>query len=195
MNIYVDTPVHVQPKKCIGDRCEDEQEINDCLATCDYCNHCRRIISAALQRGRISARESAAIYRILDSAAERKRVFAIMPFARHFDAVYTTIKGITSRCGWHCSRADNIQHTRDIIDVIWEEIERSDLVIADLTGENANVFYELGYAHAAGKNTILLTRSLSDLPFDLRHRIVIEYRTTKAGRETLAEGLMRHLDL
>lgn len=194
MNIFVDTPVHDKPRKCIGDRCEDEQEINDCLGTCDYCNHCKRIISAALQRGRISPRESAAIYRILDSAAERRRIFVLMPFARHFDATYATVKDTSGRCGWHCSRADDIQHTRDIIGVIWEEIERSEYVIADLTGENANVFYELGYAHAASKNTILLTQNLATLPFDLSHRIVIKYRPTKAGRQAMAETLMSHLD-
>lgn len=194
MNIYVDTPVHDTPKKCIGDRCEDDREINDCLATCEYCSHCRRIISAALQRGRISPRESAAIYRILDSAAERKRVFVLMPFAGRFDAIYRTVKDISDQSGWHCSRADDIQHTRDIIGVIWEEIERSECVIADLTGENANVFYELGYAHAAGKNTILLTQNLATLPFDLRHRIVINYRPTKAGRQAMAEALILHLD-
>jgi hypothetical protein len=194
MNIYVDTPVHEKPKKCIGDRCEDEQEINDSLAVCEYCSHCRRIISAALQRGRISPRESAAIYRILDFAAERRRVFVLMPFAKGFDAIYTTIKDVSVQCGWHCSRADDIQHTRDIISVIWEEIERCECVIADLTGENANVFYELGYAHAAGKNTILLTQNLATLPFDLKHRIVIKYRSTIAGRQAMAEALMSHLD-
>jgi hypothetical protein len=194
MNIYVDTPVHYTRQNCVGDHCENEKDINDCLAICDYCAPCRRIISTAVQKGRISPRESAAIYRILDAAAERRRLFVLMPFARPFNGIYETVKDVSSRCGWYCSRADDIRHTRDIIDVIWEEIERCEYVVADLTGLNPNVFYELGYAHALGKNTILLTQNLDTLPFDLKHRIVIKYRPNPSGREALAEALAPHFD-
>ena len=174
MNIYVDTPVHDTPKHCIGDRCEDEASINGCLATCEYCTRCRGLISTALQRGRISPRECGAIHPILDSAAERRRLFVLMPFARPFDPIYATVKDVSGRCHWSCARADDILHTRDIISVIWEEIERSECVIADVTGNNANVFYELGYAHAVGKNTISSTQNLAALPFDQGTRVVVE---------------------
>lgn len=194
MNIFVDTPVHSTPEQCVGDRCEDPHEINACLAACEYCPRCRRLISTALQGGRISPRESAAIYRILDAAADRKRLFVLMPFARRFDAIYETVKDTSGPCGWVCLRADDIRHTREIISVIWEEVERADCLVADLSGLNANVFYELGYAHAIRRNTILLTQNLATLPFDLRHRGVIKYRATPAGREALSRALKSHLE-
>ena len=75
------------------------------------------------------------------------------------------MKDVSGRCHWSCARADDILHTRDIISVIWEEIERSECVIADVTGNNANVFYELGYAHAVGKNTILVDAELGGTAF------------------------------
>lgn len=51
----------------------------------------------------------------------------------------------------------------------------ADLVIADMTGQNANVFYEVGYAHAKGKLCVLLTNNPTDIPFDLKHHRHIVY--------------------
>ena len=74
---------------------------------------------------------------------------------------------------------------------IWEKVSRSRLLIADLTGQNANVFYELGLAHAISKDVILLTQSMEFVPFDLKtiRCIVYEYtpRGTKDFEKKLAE--------
>lgn len=191
----VETPVHPTQERCVGDRCEEPKDVNACLEVCGYCPRCRRLISSALSTGKISPQALGAIHRILDSAAERRRVFVLMPFDRSFDPTYRTAKRVAERCGWQCNRADDIVHTRDILSVIWEEIERCELVIADLTERNANVFYELGYAHAIGKNTILLTQNLQEVPFDLRHRVVIQYQPNAHGRRALAQALRPHLDL
>ncbi len=193
MNIYVDTPVHKKGRCCIGDECDDEQDVNACLEACAYCSECKRLISSALGRGDIGPRRLAAIHRILDSAADRRRAFILMPFAPKFNTIYESVKGAVREASWYCARADNIVHTRDILTVIYEEIERCDLVIADLTGSNPNVYYELGYAHASGRNTILLTQDLRKLPFDLRQRLVIEYRPTSRGQRVLVDALQPHL--
>jgi len=58
---------------------------------------------------------------------------------------------------------------------IYRQIDIADFIIADLSGRNANVFYELGYAHAKEKICILLTKDASDIPFDLKHKRHIVY--------------------
>jgi len=55
-----------------------------------------------------------------------------------------------------------------IMQQIWVYILNARVLIAELTGKNPNVFYELGLAHAQGKDVILLTQSINDVPFDLR---------------------------
>ena len=83
---------------------------------------------------------------------------------------------------------------RDII----EMIEKSDLIIADLTSSNPNVYYELGIAHAFGKPVIHLVQSpVEDVPFDLRSYRLITYSTDFAeidqAKEELAEYARKFL--
>ena len=66
---------------------------------------------------------------------------------------------------------------------------RADLIVADLTGQNANVFYEMGFAHALNKDTILLTQTIGDVPFDLRQRRLVEYAPDKAGQRALRRAI------
>jgi hypothetical protein len=58
---------------------------------------------------------------------------------------------------------------------IYNQIAKADLVVADMTGQNPNVSYETGYAHALGKQVILLTKKTEDIPFDLKHYPHIVY--------------------
>ena len=62
---------------------------------------------------------------------------------------------------------------------------KSSVVVCDLTGKNANVFYEAGIAHSLGKDVILITQSADDVPFDLRHLRYIPY--------SVSRGLANHL--
>jgi hypothetical protein len=72
-------------------------------------------------------------------------------------------------------RADELFSTGSVIEQIWEQITRAKVLLADLTDKNANVFYELGLAHAANKPVVFTTGSLDDVPFDLRHLRVAVY--------------------
>lgn len=109
---------------------------------------------------------------------KEKFAFVIMPFSRDSNYIYeNVIKKILEEVGFKVSRADNIEIQGNILKNIILSIYNSDLVIAELTSNNPNVLYELGIAHSFQKNTIMLTQSLNDLPFNLKSYRVIEYNT------------------
>lgn len=108
----------------------------------------------------------------------KKTAFILMPFAEEFSDIY---KHLISDClqgaGYTVKRADDIKSQRNIIGDIVEGIVESDLIVADLTGANPNVYYELGIAHTLNKKAILLTQEIDELPFDLRSYRVVAYGT------------------
>jgi len=63
-------------------------------------------------------------------------------------------------------------------------------VIADCTGRNPNVFYEIGLAHASGKPVILITQNSDDVPFDIRHLRYIQYDYTPRGMRVFEKRLV-----
>jgi len=190
MSRYVQYPAHTNRKRCVADVWSKANDVKEGLANCEYCYDCRSRILQTIGTG-ISLQQVAAIFRILDHVADRKTCFVIMPFDKGFNAIYAKLKRTLIKHNWVCRRADKIFETREVMTLIWEEILRSDLIIADLTRKNANVFYELGYAHAVDKRTILITQSLKDVPFDLRHRQLVEY--APRGLKQLAHDIVQYL--
>jgi hypothetical protein len=102
--------------------------------------------------------------------------FTIMPFGGWFDGYYSNIycPAITN-AGLLPRRADDLYRPSAIVHDIWAYTKSCRLILADLTGKNPNVFYELGLAHAIAKPAILVAESISDVPFDLRALRVLEY--------------------
>ncbi len=120
--------------------------------------------------------------------------FVLMPFRPEMDEIYEDIIQPTIKeLGMECKRADEIYHVGSIIDQIWYYIQVAGIIIADLTNRNPNVFYELGLAHASDKKVILLTQSIEDVPFDLRHLRCIEYDNTPRGAKKLKQSLIETL--
>ena len=102
----------------------------------------------------------------------------MMPFDPEFDDVYNLfIVDALDEAGCDVFRADDLRSQRSILQDIICSIVSCDLIVADLTGANPNVFYELGLAHALRKPVILLTQDLSDIPFDLKSYRVLQYDT------------------
>ncbi len=100
----------------------------------------------------------------------------MMPFGEWFNVYYTEIYTQAIKdAGMEPMRADRLFSTGTVIEQIWEQIEKSKILLADLSGKNANVFYELGLAHAARKPVVFTSCSLEDVAFDLRHLRVIIY--------------------
>lgn len=104
-------------------------------------------------------------------------VFVLMPLDEEFDDVYLLgIKEACDKAGAYAERVDEQIFQESILERIYNQIAKADVIIADMTGRNPNVFYETGYAHALGKNVILLTKNADDIPFDLKHYHHIVYR-------------------
>jgi hypothetical protein len=97
------------------------------------------------------------------------KCFVIIPFAPQFNIVYDVIKdALKDIMDDRVYRAKDLDTSPAILEKILNEISSSRLVIADLTGRNPNVFYELGIAHLFTKNVLLLTQNMDEVPFDLR---------------------------
>lgn len=75
-----------------------------------------------------------------------------------------------------CHRADKAARPGEIITHVIENLVSADIVIADLSGRNPNVFYESGVRHSVNNNTILIADNLDDVPFDLRGLRTIAYK-------------------
>ena len=123
-------------------------------------------------------------------AVDERLAFVPMPFKEDLTRIYREIvKPVVEAAGLVCRRADDLKTTRAIIQDIWKAICEARLVIADLTGLNANVAYELGIAHTVGKETILIYQLNpgEDLtfPFDLAHIRRIEYHDSATGGRKL----------
>jgi hypothetical protein len=120
----------------------------------------------------------------------QKRVFVVMPFAKEFEDIYVLgIREVAERLGFIVERADDVEHSQNILDVIRARIRAAHAIIGDTTGSNPNVFYEIGYAHALGCRTILIARQGSPLPFDIRAMNHIMYENIVDLRKRLTKRL------
>src|SRR5260221_13512594 len=94
------------------------------------------------------------------TTAPRPFVFVLMPFSDDFQDVYKLgIKAAAEEAGAYAERVDEQMYKESsIIDRITNQINKADVIVADMTGGNANVFYEVGYAHALNKTVLLLAK-------------------------------------
>jgi putative methionine-R-sulfoxide reductase with GAF domain len=118
-------------------------------------------------------------------------VFVLIPFSSSFHDVYELgIKNTVQSLGMRCAKVDEIEFNDSILAEIYKGIQSADIVVADMTGRNPNVFYEVGYAHALQKQVILLTQDATDIPFDLKiHNHIIYSGQITLLRERLARRL------
>jgi hypothetical protein len=106
-----------------------------------------------------------------DRYDRRLRCFVVMPFRQEWSNELHAI--ITDACrsqGVASIRGDDLFSPTDIVEDIWQALHSADFVIADITGRNPNVLYELGIAHTIAKPVLILSQTADDIPIDLATR-------------------------
>lgn len=142
-------------------------------------------------------RQMPRIFQIADpEQVDADLISVMMPFAREYDDVYAAIAVAAENHGMRCHRADNIWENAAVMQDVVSLIDRSRIIVCDLTRQNANVFYETGIAHTLGREVILIAQSEADIPFDLRHLRYVTYLNNEQGRQDLIQRLQtRFADL
>lgn len=106
----------------------------------------------------------------------RDNCFTMMPFSDPFSIYYEQLyKPAIEDAGLEPVRADDLFRPGVIVSDLWRMIQEAKVLLAELTTKNANVFYELGLAHAIGKPIVLISETLDDVPFDLQQLRVLLY--------------------
>lgn len=135
-----------------------------------------------------------------DQQDSRDVCFVISPFSTWHDRYYEEVYcPAVEEAGLRPARADDLFLPSAIVNDIWNYVTTAKAMLADLTGKNPNVFYELGLAHAVGKPVVMITQSLDDVPFDLRQLRVIPYdirdpEWAELLRKTIAQYLREVLE-
>ncbi len=142
--------------------------------------------------GRLAPAISPRVFTLPTSVPEPDLVAVMMPFAG-FDAVYDALKSAAAAADMRCQCADDIWEDdaimTDVVSLIW----RSSVVISDLTGRNANVFYETGIAHTLGRDLIQITQAAADVPFDLQSLRYVKYLPNGEGLQALQAAVTSRL--
>ncbi|MGD1951182.1 MAG: hypothetical protein ACFB14_16245 [Leptolyngbyaceae cyanobacterium] len=132
--------------------------------------------------------------------AKHADVFVVMPFLKELQTVYSDhIMHVAQQLAVTIARGDDFFTADSIISDIWDAINAAKVIIADCTGRNPNVFYEIGIAHTLGKPVILTAQSVNDIPFDIQHIRTVLYEFTPRGmreyEKVLSITLLNELNL
>jgi hypothetical protein len=126
-------------------------------------------------------------------SSKKPHVFVAMPFALDMEDVYHYgIQNAVNESGYLCERADLSSFTGDVLKWIKERISTADLVIADLSNANPNVYLEVGFAWGKGKPTVLLVCDTIHLKFDVQGQRCLAYKSIR-DLEKMLKLELQHL--
>jgi hypothetical protein len=133
-----------------------------------------------------------------------RQCFVVSPIGEHgterFEAFRRVLERLirpaieASAMGLTVIRADEIHRPGSFIRDVVEYLAQAYMVVVDITGQNANVFYELGVRHALSPRTILIARATSDIPADLREYRTLIYSDSAESDETFRQTLRNYLE-
>lgn len=133
---------------------------------------------------------------------ETKKCFIITPIGgkgtdvqrEALGIVDVVIKPVAENCGFAQVKSAVDFHVGQITPNIIKAIDEADLVIANITGQNPNVMYELALAHAFKKPTIHILKENSSVPFDIKDYQYIDFINDISGTEALKEELKKKIE-
>ena len=141
----------------------------------------------------LKVREEVRQFDLRISDVKNKNCFVIMPFSQVMQPIYNNhIKKVCKQLKIDVTRADKIFSTNSLIEDINEAVLNASVIIADLTNNNPNVFYETGICHALGKTVILITQE-ETTPTDLTHIKRIPYKYDPPGMKIFEKALTETL--
>jgi len=118
-----------------------------------------------------------------------------MPFSDEMRDVYSDIiKPHVVSLGHSCVRADDIKNNRNLMRNVLEGIKNADMIICDITENNANVLYEMAIADMLGIPVLIISQSLSEAPFDIKTYRIIEYSRDYRSIERLKNEIIDSLE-
>ncbi|MEA3402590.1 MAG: hypothetical protein U9R79_15230 [Armatimonadota bacterium] len=121
-------------------------------------------------------------------------VFVIREFGTKYALIREVVRPIVEEFDMACVDAEDVPGAgQDLLSKVHTLIGRAELVIAEVSHENPNVFYEIGYATALDKPSVFLLKRGEQMATDLRGRLHVEYEESPAGIAALKEDLRREL--
>ncbi|MGQ0801405.1 MAG: hypothetical protein ACT4NL_15010 [Pseudomarimonas sp.] len=112
-------------------------------------------------------------------------LFVLTPFHDDLQDEFYVVTQVGQQLGFNVARGDEKVSKGDIFPQLLQMIVEAKVIVANISGRNPNVFYELGIAHALDKQVILLAESNSDVPFDIRSKRIVFYQSHDELRERL----------
>jgi hypothetical protein len=121
------------------------------------------------------------------------KVFVVMPFSEPWsrDVYSKMIRPAVKEAGLECVRGDTSLRVGDLTQNIWNEVLQAGVIVADVSALNANVFYELGLAHALGKEVFIFKRKDAKIPADFggAHYYEYELQNLRVAKKLLRDQL------
>lgn len=157
-----------------------EPEVSEFISTSHIDSPPKRIITFSPQ-----------VFSVPDKPQNSRLVSVMLPFS--LQKTYAAIKETCDQMELECQKGDDIWENSTFIQDIFDLIYTSQVVIADFTEKNPNVFYEVGIAHALGKTVIPITQDINDVPSDLRHHRTLKYLPNDEGFSEMKTELASRL--
>ncbi|HRN67708.1 MAG TPA: hypothetical protein PK205_11490 [Promineifilum sp.] len=146
-----------------------------------------------INKGNLAETSSSSSSRLKEaglSSETKPLVFVAMPFDEKMsDVFHYGIRGAVNNAGYLCERVDQTHFTGDVMEYVKLRIRQADLVLADLTQANANVYLEVGYAWGCEKQTVLLVQDANELKFDVKSQRCLIYKSIRELEEMLHREL------
>ncbi|MBX7169262.1 MAG: hypothetical protein K1X74_23215 [Pirellulales bacterium] len=117
--------------------------------------------------------------------------FAILPFDERHADIDRILAAAADDCGLGYVRGDHSRRPGSVVSQIVEQIRNAAVVVADISDQNPNVFYELGIAHQllGPERVVIITQPCKSPPYDVHEFRQLNYVHTETGRQQLRADL------